>query len=136
LTDVSLDDIDLVRRRAHAGYFEAKEALERSGGDVVDAIIWIEEERARRRERLRAGGEKALRRFADLVREGNVTRVRVLKGRRTLFEVPATVGVAGALLLPTLAGLGVAAAFATGCTIEVERRDREGGGNGSTEADA
>lgn len=60
----------------------------------------------------------------ELIREGNVTRIiiRDEKGK-TLFEIPATVGVVGAILAPWLAALGAIAALATRCTLAVERRE-------------
>ena len=59
-----------------------------------------------------------------LIHEGNITRI-VIKDERgkTLFEMPATVGVVGAILAPWLAALGAIAALATRCTIMVERTE-------------
>lgn len=61
-------------------------------------------------------------RIKQLIHEGNVTRI-VIKDEKgkTLFEMPATVGVVGALLVPWLAALGAIAALATRCTLVVER---------------
>ena len=60
----------------------------------------------------------------QLLHEGNVTRI-VIKDERgkTLFEMPATVGVVGAILVPWLAALGAIAALATRCTLVVERAE-------------
>ena len=41
--DISLEKIELVRERTGASYAEAKEALEAKDGNVVDAIVEIEE---------------------------------------------------------------------------------------------
>ncbi|NHV59878.1 MAG: DUF4342 domain-containing protein [Candidatus Verstraetearchaeota archaeon] len=41
---------------------------------------------------------------------------------KTLLEIPATVGIVGALLAPWLAALGVIAALVTRCKIVVERK--------------
>jgi RNA polymerase subunit RPABC4/transcription elongation factor Spt4 len=59
----------------------------------------------------------------ELLHEGNVTRV-IIKDEKgaTLLEIPATVGVIGAVIAPWLAALGVIAALATNCRIVVERR--------------
>ena len=58
----------------------------------------------------------------QLIHEGNITRILIKDERgRTLFEMPATVGVVGAILAPWLAALGAIAALATRCTIVVER---------------
>jgi len=60
----------------------------------------------------------------QLIHEGNVTRIVVKDERgKTLFEIPVTVGVVGAILVPWLAALGAIAALATRCTIVVERAE-------------
>jgi hypothetical protein len=58
----------------------------------------------------------------ELVHEGNVRRLTINNEEgRTLLEVPLTIGVIGAALLPVFAALGAMAALATRCTIVVER---------------
>lgn len=65
-----------------------------------------------------------VRRIKELIHEGNVTRIVVRNEKgETLLEIPATVGVIGALLAPWMAALGVIAAMATRCEIIVERRE-------------
>jgi hypothetical protein len=44
---------------------------------------------------------------------------------KTLLEIPLSVGVVGALLLPPLAALGAVAAMLTDCTITVIRQETE-----------
>lgn len=59
-----------------------------------------------------------------LLHEGNVTRIIIKDEQgKVLLEIPATVGVIGAILVPWLAALGVIAALATKCKIVVERRE-------------
>lgn len=63
-------------------------------------------------------------RVKELLHEGNVTRIIIkdMKGKE-LLEIPATIGVLGAVIAPWLAALGVIAALATNCKIVVERRE-------------
>jgi len=57
-----------------------------------------------------------------LVRQGNIRRVTIKnKEGKTLIEIPLTLGVVGAVLLPTLAAIGAIAALVTECTIVVEK---------------
>ena len=56
-----------------------------------------------------------------LVREGNVRRVIIKQGERTVAEFPLTVGVVGTVFAPVLAAVGALAAVINECTIEVER---------------
>jgi hypothetical protein len=58
----------------------------------------------------------------ELLKEGNLTKIIIKdESGKVLMEIPATVGVAGAVIAPWLAGLGGIAALATKCTISVVR---------------
>lgn len=41
--EITLEKVDLLRNRADVSYKEAKEALEKSGGDVVEALAYLGE---------------------------------------------------------------------------------------------
>jgi len=75
-------------------------------------------------EEFKISGDEMLAKVRELVHEGNVRRL-IIKSESgvTLLEVPLTIGVIGAALLPVLAAVGALAAVATDCTIVVERRD-------------
>jgi len=76
------------------------------------------------REEFSVSAEDLIKRVKELIHEGNVTRIIVKNEEgKTLLEIPATVGVIGAILAPWMAALGVVAALATRCTIVVERRE-------------
>jgi uncharacterized membrane protein YvbJ len=63
-------------------------------------------------------------RVKQLLHEGNVTRIIVKDEKgKVLFEMPATVGVIGVVLVPWLAALGAIAALATNCKIVVIKRE-------------
>ena len=69
-----------------------------------------------------ASGE-LIKRVQELLHEGNVTRIVVKdESGRQLLEIPATIGLVGAILAPWMAALGVIAALATRCIIVVEKR--------------
>jgi Domain of unknown function (DUF4342) len=56
-----------------------------------------------------------------LLHEGNVRRIIIKQGSRSVAEFPLTVGVIGAVLAPVLAAVGALAAVLNDCTVEVER---------------
>jgi hypothetical protein len=75
-------------------------------------------------EEFRITGDELLAKAKELIREGNVRRLIIKNGEgTTLIEVPLTMGVIGAALLPVFAAIGAIAALATDCSIVVERRD-------------
>lgn len=75
-----------------------------------------------RTERYRVSGDKLVGKVKELVREGNVRRITIRNDDgKALIEIPLTIGVVGAVLLPVWAALGAIAALVANCSIEVER---------------
>lgn len=67
-------------------------------------------------------GDEVVAKVKELIHEGNIRRITIKnEDGRTMLEVPLTIGLIGAALLPVLAAIGAAAALATRCTIVVER---------------
>jgi Domain of unknown function (DUF4342) len=79
---------------------------------MTDRTVW---------ESVKAEGSAVLDKLKEIVREGNVRRVRVRQGSRTIAEFPLTAGVVGAVFAPALAAIGALVALANDCSIEVER---------------
>lgn len=78
-------------------------------------------------EEFQVKGEQLLAKVKELVHQGNIRRLVIAnEDGKTLVEVPLTVGVVGALLVPAAVAIGAIAAVVTDCTIRVERTD--GGG--------
>jgi Domain of unknown function (DUF4342)/zinc-ribbon domain len=76
------------------------------------------------REEYTVSANNLVSRVKELLHEGNVTRVIVKDDAgKVLLEIPASVGVVGAVLVPWLAALGVVAALVANCSIVVERRE-------------
>jgi hypothetical protein len=76
------------------------------------------------REEFKVSADNLIEKVKELIREGNITRIVIKDDQgRILLEMPATVGVVGAIIAPWLAALGVIAALATNCTIVVERKE-------------
>jgi hypothetical protein len=77
-----------------------------------------------RTEEFRLNGDELLAKVKELIHEGNIRRLLIRnQAGTTLVEIPLTVGLVGAALLPVWAAVGAIAALATDCTIVVERRD-------------
>ena len=72
------------------------------------------------------GIDRVIARIKTLVEEGNARRILV-KDRAgvTIIEVPLTLGVVGALLLPVWAAIAAIAAIVTDAVVTVEKRTDE-----------
>ena len=75
-----------------------------------------------RTEEFRVNGEELIARIKNLIKEGNIRRVIIKdKEGKTVFEIPLTFGVVGALIAPQLAAIGAIAALLTEATVVVEK---------------
>jgi hypothetical protein len=67
-------------------------------------------------------GDQLVDKVKEIVHAGNVRRVTIRRaGGDTRLDIPLTLGLAGALLLPVWAALGAIAALALNYTIAVEK---------------
>jgi len=80
-----------------------------------------EQKQTTRKEEFAVTGEKLLSEMKRLVNEGNIRRIVIKQGDKTLIEIPLTLGVIGIALVPVWAAIGAIAALVTECTIVVEK---------------
>lgn len=82
--------------------------------------------KTKKKETFRVNGEGLIKKFKELIKEGNVRRITIKeKTGRTILDIPLTVGVIGAFLTPVIAAVGALAALITECTISVEREVKD-----------
>ncbi|TWH48824.1 DUF4342 domain-containing protein [Sporomusa sp. KB1] len=126
--DITLENIDLIRERTGISYREAKEALERNDGNVIDTLIELEDKSnssTKWTEEFSVRSTEVIDKVKELIREGNVNKIRVKHEGRVLADIPVALGAIGAVVLPQLAAVGVLVAVFKRCTIEVVREDAE-----------
>ena len=122
--EITLEKIELVKDRTGVSYKEAKEALEFAGGNVVDAIIYIEENIDNEYSgKDKKTVDKAVAAVKEAVRKGNVTRIKVYHGEEIILNLPVTFGAVGAVLFPWGAVASAVAAALTKCRIELVKED-------------
>lgn len=75
-----------------------------------------------RYEEFRVDGDALLAKIKEIIHEGNVRRIIIKdESGKTYIEIPLTIGVVGAVLLPVWAAIGAIAALAVKFTIVVEK---------------
>ena len=69
-------------------------------------------------------GEELIKKVKELINEGNIRKI-IIKNEKgiTLIEIPLTIGVVGAILLPVWAALGAIAALVAKCTIVIDKKE-------------
>jgi len=79
-----------------------------------------------RSEEYQVTGEQVVATIKELVHKGNIRRITLKNEEgKTLIEIPMTVGVVGAVLLPVWAAIGAIAALAANLTIVIEKVETE-----------
>ncbi|MFA6940083.1 MAG: DUF4342 domain-containing protein [Clostridiaceae bacterium] len=128
MEEITLEKIDLIRERTKASYSEAKEALIRAEGNVVDALIFLEDNKDKGKKEYVSKNE-----FIDtlkkLIKKGNVNRIRIKKEEKILVDIPVNAGLAAGavalfnpIVLAVLA-VGTIGAVYTKLTIEITKED-------------
>ncbi len=118
--EISLEKIELVTDRTGVSYKEAKEALEKVEGNVVDAIIYLEENMEETVDKtLNQRGKTLVDKIKKIIEKGNVSRIVIRKNGEVILNLPVNVGIIGGVFatMPTI--IAVIAAFGTRCDIEI-----------------
>ena len=77
-----------------------------------------------RTEEFHVNGEELLGKIKNLIKEGNIRKIIIKdKEGKTIFEIPLTFGVVGALIVPQLAAIGAIAALLAEATVVVEKAE-------------
>ena len=73
-------------------------------------------------EEFHVNGEQLLAKIKELIHAGNIRHI-IIKNKegKTVMEIPLTVGVVGAVLVPTLAAVGAIASLVSEATVVVEK---------------
>ncbi len=128
--DISLEKIDQVRDRTGVNYKEAKEALEETEGNVIDAIIFLEEKQQVKwfdniSENVTGIGSDIFEKIKSIIKKGNVTKILLKRNGEIIMNIPVTAGAVGAIISPPITMAGILAAIATKCKIEIVKTDGE-----------
>ena len=99
--DFTINDVDQVIERTNCSYKEAKEALMETNGDVIDAIIYLDNRDSAGtffRDFIEDSGRTAdsiMETIKEAIRKGDVTRIEVRdRDGKTLTSISVNVGAA------------------------------------------
>ncbi|MDR0852943.1 MAG: DUF4342 domain-containing protein [Clostridiales Family XIII bacterium] len=123
--EITLEKIELVKDRTGVSYREAKEALEASDGNVVDAIIAIEDDINSKGKGpdVKAQTDKIVEKIKYYINKGNVSKISIKKNDEVVMNIPVTIGAAATLLAPWVTIIGAVTAYGTKCTIDLIKDD-------------
>ena len=131
MPEITLEKIDIIKERTGVSYTEAKEALEECDGDVVNALIYIEAKQKKsvkfNMEEMYTTKEEFLTAIKEIVRKGNVSRIKIKKDQTVVVDIPVNAGIAAGVVagwfMPALIAIGLLTAVLTKVTIEITKAD-------------
>ena len=89
------------------------------------------------KERIHVSGKNLVEKVKELVRQGNIRRVRLIHEDKALLDIPLSIGAPTVAVIvlatPVLAALAAIAVLVKECTIEIEKVEDKGESKGSIE---
>lgn len=136
---VTLEKIDQVVERTGVTYEEARAALEEVGGDVLEAIIYLETSRKGFADNMSSNindkKETIIGVLKELIKKGNITRVIIRSEEKTVLDLPIYIGAVGVFFAPYVALIGAALAALNKYDIVIQtKEDKEYNLNEMTES--
>ncbi len=124
--DDLLKKIDEVVKRTNCTYENAKLALDKSNGDVLEAVIFIEQNKKCGTDSdMKKKGEDILNEIKKIIEMGNVTKLTIKRKDEIILNIPITAGAVGVIIAPFLTLAGITAALLTECKIEILKDNGE-----------
>lgn len=117
---ITVEQIDAVRKRANVGYKEAKEVLERFDGDIVSALLYLEEEDKTVSD-FKKETDKYYRKGKSLVKKLNTTRLKIRKNERIALDISSMLALIITFLAPHITLLSLVLSFFYGYKLKFEK---------------
>lgn len=125
MAQITIEMVDQVMERLpYITYKEAKEALIKTEGDVLEAIILIENSERESafdgfEKKFTVETEKIREQLGDLLRQATFVRVVVEKDSKVMLNIPLGIGVVGVAVMPIVTLLGLSAAMLSKYSVKI-----------------
>lgn len=118
---ITLEQIDSLRKRANVSYQDAKEALEKYEGDIVEALVYLEKEKKVKASKKAEGRGDFWERIKGIIRKGNKTKLQIKNENRVVLNIPITLAIIITVFATHITILGLVIALLTKHKIRIEK---------------
>ena len=124
---INLDQIDELRKRTNASYQDAKDALEKCNGDLLEALIFIEKEKKAKPTEEDATDHlnNFIQAVKKIIKKGNETKFIIKKRDSIILSLPVTVVVIVTVIAPYITVFSIILALLTGYRIRFQGKNGE-----------
>lgn len=123
--EITLEKIDLLRKRANISYKEAKEALEKNDGNIVEALAYLEEQNKIKPEKETFDSSSLVQKVKNAYYKANKIRLNISKDNAIILNIPSPLALVVAIIVMPLAVVLLLLALVTGCKIRFTRTNGE-----------
>lgn len=123
--NISLEQIELLRKKADIGYKEAKETLEKFNGDMVEALAYLEEQKKLKPEGSCIKNSSFFKKIKNLIAKGNKIKFVISKEKKTILNIPLTLGIVATIVCMPVVVATVVIALLTSCKIRFEKENSD-----------
>ncbi|QAT63243.1 DUF4342 domain-containing protein [Acidilutibacter cellobiosedens] len=85
--NITLEQIDILRKRANVSYKEAKDALEKNNGNMVEALTYLEEQNRIKPEGIKIGDSSFINSIKEVIQKLNKIKFVVSKDEKTVLNI-------------------------------------------------
>jgi len=121
MENITLEQIDLIMKRANVTYAEAKEALEECGGDAVEALIFLEKQN--KINQSQSGSQSYGSSLCDgaksVLKKLNATRFVLRKDTQNIIDLPLSIALVIMILCCHISIAALIISYLCGCRIRI-----------------
>lgn len=121
--NIKLEDIDFLRERANVSYSEAKEALEKCNGDMLEAILYLEKENKVKQKCILGCENTFFGKIKSFIGKANKTKLIIKKEENIVLNIPITLAVLFTVISIHSVIIGILIALFTNHRIAIKKED-------------
>ncbi|SKC85418.1 DUF4342 domain-containing protein [Maledivibacter halophilus] len=114
---ITLEQIDLLKKRANVSYADAKEALEKFEGDTVQALVYLEKENKVKSK----NKSDFMSKLKSIIKKGNRTKFIIKNSENTVLNIPVTLAIIITIIGTPFVIIGLLIALLTKHKISIEK---------------
>ncbi|MBU3093601.1 DUF4342 domain-containing protein [Clostridium sp. CM028] len=122
---INLEQIDELRKRANVSYEDAKNALEQSAGDLIEALVYLEKQNKIKAEENPCSESIFFKEVKNLIKKANETKLIVKKDDAVVLNICVTLAIIITIVAFPLVIGALILALATNHKIRIQKKNNE-----------
>ena len=122
---INLEQIDELRKRANVSYEDAKNALEQSAGNLIEALVYLEKQNKIKPDETPCKENKFFKKVKKLIKKGNETKFIVKKDDTVVLNICVTLAIITSIVATPLVVAALIFALVTDHKIRIQKKNHE-----------